>query len=99
MITRIIINGYRLFDGFEWEPNSGTNIIVGDNEAGKSTLLEAIALALTGRLNGRWAQDELNPYWFNQAQVKRYFDSLSTDTPFAPPEISARCQRVASTSV
>ena len=99
MITRIIINGYRLFDGFEREPNSGTNIIVGDNEAGKSTLLEAIALALTGRLNGRWAQDELNPYWFNQAQVKRYFDSLSTDTPFAPPEISARCQRVASTSV
>ncbi|MDC9603523.1 ATP-binding protein [Xenorhabdus griffiniae] len=24
----------------------------GDNEAGKSTLLEAIALALTGRING-----------------------------------------------
>lgn len=85
MITRIIINGYRLFETFEMEPNSGTNIIVGDNEAGKSTLLEAIALALTGRLNGRWAQEELNPYWFNQTQVKQYFESLGTATPLAPP--------------
>lgn len=87
MITRVVINSYRLFDNFDWEPNLGTNIIVGDNEAGKSTLLEAIALALTGRLNGRWAQEELNPYWFNQEQVKRYFDSLSTTSPLHPPEI------------
>lgn len=87
MITRIIIDGYRLFDSFDLEPNAGTNIVVGDNEAGKSTLLEAIGLALTGRLNGRWAQDELNPYWFNQDQVKRYFESLGTATPLAPPEI------------
>lgn len=87
MITRIVIEGYRLFDKFELEPNSGTNIIVGDNEAGKSTLIEAIALALTGRLNGRWAQEELNPYWFNQTQVKNYFDSLGTGTPLPAPEI------------
>lgn len=87
MITRIIIEGYRLFNRFEYEPNPGTNIIVGDNEAGKSTLLEAIALVLNGRLNGRWAQDELNPYWFNQAQVTAYFESLGTATPIPPPEI------------
>lgn len=87
MITRIIIDGYRLFDSFDLQPNSGTNIIVGDNEAGKSTLLEAIALALTGRLNGRWAQEEINPYWFNQARVQRYFESLGTATPLPPPEI------------
>lgn len=87
MITRIVIKGYRLFEEFELEPNAGTNIIVGDNESGKSTLLEAITLALTGRLNGRWAQDELNPYWFNQTLVKQYFDSLSTGSPLAPPEI------------
>lgn len=87
MITRIIINGYRLFDSFELEPNPGTNIVVGDNEAGKSTLLEAIGLGLTGRLNGRWAQEELNPYWFNQDQVKRYFEALASGTVLAPPEI------------
>ncbi|UGT64412.1 ATP-dependent nuclease [Nocardia asteroides] len=87
MINRIIIKGYRLFDEFELEPNDGVNIIVGDNEAGKSTLLEAIALALTGRIGGRWAGDELNPYWFNQAAVKSYFESLGTSSPLPPPEI------------
>lgn len=87
MITRIVIKGYRLFEDFELEPNPGTNIVVGDNEAGKSSLLEAVALALTGRVNGRWAQDELNPYWFNVGQVKRYFESLSTSQPLPPPEI------------
>ncbi|WP_040694320.1 ATP-dependent nuclease [Nocardia vinacea] len=87
MITRIVIKGYRLFKDFELEPNDGANIIVGDNEAGKSTLLEAISLALTGRINGRWAEDELNPYWFNQTQVKEYFESLGTGSPLPPPEI------------
>ncbi|HJP68948.1 MAG TPA: AAA family ATPase [Sphingomicrobium sp.] len=87
MITRIIIKGYRLFEDFELEPNPGMNIVVGDNDAGKSTMLEAISLALTGRLNGRWADDELNPYWFNQEAVRRYFASLATKSPLAPPEI------------
>jgi putative ATP-dependent endonuclease of OLD family len=87
VITRLVINGYRLFDTFELEPRAGTNIIVGDNEAGKSSLLEAVSLALTGRMNGRWAQDELNPYWFNQGHVQAYFASLKTDKPLRPPEI------------
>jgi predicted ATP-binding protein involved in virulence len=87
MITRIVVNGYRLFRDFDLEPTAGTNIIVGDNEAGKSTLLEAVALALTGRINGRWAQDELNPYWFNQEMVQDYFKSLKTSNPLPAPEI------------
>ncbi|WP_414709568.1 ATP-binding protein [Ramlibacter sp.] len=42
----------------------------GANESGKSTLIEAIVLALTGRINGRSAADELNPYWFNSQLVE-----------------------------
>jgi putative ATP-dependent endonuclease of OLD family len=87
MITRLIVEGYRLFEHFELTPRPGLNIIVGDNEAGKSTVLEAITLALTGHLHGRWAQEELNPYWFNQTRVEAYFESLKTDSPLAPPEI------------
>lgn len=87
MIERIIISGYRKFRGLTLEPNAGTNILVGDNEAGKSTLLEAIGLALTGRINGRWAQEELNPYWFNQSAVREYFEALGSDKPVTPPEI------------
>ncbi len=44
-------------------------------------------MVLTGRINGRWAQDELNPYWFNRNQLEAYFASLDTATPLTPPEI------------
>lgn len=87
MIERIVIKGYRLFKDLNLQPTAGMNIIVGDNEAGKSTLLEAIGMALTGRVNGKWAQEELNPYWFNQCEVQEFFDSLATDAPLQPPEI------------
>ena len=86
MIERIVIK-FRIFKDFELEPQAGMNIIVGDNESGKSTLLEAISLALTGRANGRWVQDDLNPFWFNQDQVANYFTALDCQAPADPPEI------------
>ena len=55
VIERVIISGYRCFQRLDFAPNPATNLLVGANEAGKSTVLEAIALALTGRINGRWA--------------------------------------------
>ncbi|MFL9921681.1 AAA family ATPase [Paraburkholderia fungorum] len=69
MITKIRIRGYRIYTDFTLTPNPKLNMIVGANEAGKSTLMEAIALALTGRVGGRSASEELNPYWFNSALV------------------------------
>jgi putative ATP-dependent endonuclease of OLD family len=87
MIERIIIEGYRCFERLDLHPNAGLNILVGDNESGKSTLLEAIALALTGKVNGRWAQEELNPFWFNQKKVSEFFAGYGTAKPVAPPQI------------
>ncbi|MEX0827388.1 MAG: AAA family ATPase, partial [Haliea sp.] len=63
------ICGYRIFENFELRPNRNLNLVVGANESGKSTLIEAITLALTGRINGRWASEELNPHWFNMDLV------------------------------
>lgn len=88
MITRIIIDGYRCFAHLDFEPNPGLNLVVGENEAGKSTILEAIALALTGRSNGHWLAEELNPYWFHRPTVVAFFDSLGTQDPAPVPEIS-----------
>ncbi|MEJ6014183.1 AAA family ATPase [Corynebacterium sp. H127] len=56
-----------------FEPSLGTNIIVGGNDSGKSTLLEAIAITLTGRIGRSRASDELNPYWFNKELVAEFF--------------------------
>lgn len=53
VITRLIIEGFKGFkDRFCIEFNESVNIIVGDNEAGKSTILEAINLGLTGLYAG-----------------------------------------------
>jgi len=46
VITKIRIRGYRIYKDFLLKPNPGVNILVGDNDAGKSTLMEAISLAL-----------------------------------------------------
>lgn len=41
-IKKLIINGFKIFKNFEIEFNSGPNIIIGENECGKSTILEAL---------------------------------------------------------
>lgn len=87
MIRRVQITGYRTYQRLDFEPHPEVNVLVGDNEAGKSTLLEAITLALTGRLNGRPALEELNPYSFNQRDVREFFEKRRAGEPIAPPEI------------
>lgn len=87
MIERVRILGYRKFRELNFEPHQRLNILVGDNDAGKSTLLEAITLTLTGRVSGRLASDEVNPFWFNAQLVREFFAARTKgDTP-APPVI------------
>lgn len=88
MITRVIIKNYRIFKDFNFQPKEGLNIIVGDNESGKTTLLEAISITLNGRINGHWLGDELNPYWFNIDVVKEYFNKYAGGAYIPdPPQI------------
>ena len=87
MIERIHVRNYRTFNTLDLKPKDGMNIIVGNNDAGKSTLLEAISLVLNGRLNGRWIGDELNPYWFNTEVVRDFFDAFNKGEEVIPPSI------------
>lgn len=73
---------------FELELNQGINILVGNNESGKSTILEAIHLALTGIYNGHGIHNELSSYLFNNQAVKEYLDSLNTQNKKQPPTIT-----------
>jgi len=78
IIKKISITNYKCFQGkFTLELNPNVNILVGNNESGKSTILEAINLALTGILNGRYLKNELSPYLFNHQTVLDYVHSLS----------------------
>lgn len=62
------------------------NILVGDNDRGKSTLLEAIGLVLTGRIRGRTLVQDLSPYLFNQEVVEEYIQTLRDGLGPRPPE-------------
>lgn len=87
MIKKIFIQNYKIFDHFDLELNDALNIIVGDNEVGKSTILEAINLVLTKRLNGRFVEFELTPYLFNRKCVDEYLKSVEENKPAKLPEI------------
>lgn len=88
MIRKIKIRGYRIHKDLTIEPNRRFNLIVGANESGKSTLIEAVTLALTGRINGRGVSEELNPHWFNTTVVDEFISKRASGIPVSFPEIS-----------
>jgi putative ATP-dependent endonuclease of OLD family len=88
-ISKVIIRNYKCFYGrFSLNFTEGVNVLVGDNETGKSTILEAVNLALSGILNGRYLRNELCQYLFNHRAVREYIDSLSTAEKLQPPYLS-----------
>lgn len=87
-IKEINIENFRCFKGkFNLKLNEGLNILVGDNEAGKSTILEAIHLALSGLLSGRYLKNELTQYLFNNEIVAEYVDKLNKGESVTLPHI------------
>lgn len=87
-ISKIHIENFKSFKGsFKLTLDKGINIIVGENEAGKSTIIEAIHLALSGLLNGKYLNSELTQYIFNFEIIKEYLDNLSNGVYSAPPHI------------
>ncbi|MGI5213417.1 ATP-dependent nuclease [Plantactinospora sp. CA-290183] len=87
MLKKIIIRNYKQFQDFTLDLNAGMNVIVGDNDVGKSNLLEAINLALTGRLRGNPIAAELSPFLVNLDATHQYIQALRSRRPAEPPEI------------
>ncbi|MEH6462038.1 AAA family ATPase, partial [Chitinimonas sp. JJ19] len=86
-ITRVIVQNYRRLRRADVRFNSALNIVVGDNEAGKSTLLEAINLGLKCQLNRRPAAQELHPFLLNAEAVAEFVDGRRAGKPMPPPRI------------
>ena len=88
-IRKVIIENFKCYKGkFTIDFNENINIIVGNNEAGKSTILEAIHLALTGILNGRYLRNELSQYLFNFEILENYFTQVNRGNPVELPYIN-----------
>lgn len=87
MITRAIIRNYKGLRTLDIPFNPKLNILVGNNEVGKSTVLEAINLALTGQLNRHSFAYELHPFLFHQEATATYLAGIQAGQAMPPPEI------------
>ena len=91
-IKKLYIENFKCFNGaFSIDFTDGVNILVGNNEVGKSTILEAIHLALSGILNGHYLRNELSQYLFNNDVVNKYLSDIkagnNSDLPFILIEV------------
>lgn len=86
-IERVVIENFRTFRHLDLPLNAHMNLIVGNNEVGKSTLLEAIHAVVTGQLNGRGIAYEITPYLFHQPTIEAYLARLRRGRAGSPPRI------------
>ncbi len=77
MIKEVRIYGYKKFVDYKVEFKDKLNIIVGDNESGKSTIVEALNIVINRTLPFK----ELSAlkYFFNVDNVKKYFNECNKD--------------------
>lgn len=87
-IERILIIGYKKFKELDISLRPDINIIVGDNEAGKSTILEAVDICLSGLISHRYIRNEISQALFNREIIDSYLASMSTEKKAPPPFIT-----------
>lgn len=74
-IAKLKIKNLKKFHGEHcFEFNDDVNILVGDNESGKSTILEAIEMVLNNRLYNQSLGKILSTDLFNTKSVKEFLD-------------------------
>ena len=78
-ISKLYIENFKTFgaEGFWMNLKKGVNIIVGDNESGKSTILEAVNLILSGYFQGKHIAQELSSDLFNKITTEEYLSTFS----------------------
>lgn len=88
-IEKLKIINFKLYgeEGKTFHFNDDLNIIVGNNDTGKSTILEAIQLATTGKISGIYAERALTMNLFNIETQKRFKETLEKNIIAPLPEI------------
>ena len=78
-ISKLHIVGFRCFKDFEIKFNEHQNILVGNNSVGKSTILDAINLCVSGMHRGQPIRNSLSSYLFHQDYVTEYLKSCEEE--------------------
>ncbi|HYQ86138.1 MAG TPA: AAA family ATPase [Bacteroidota bacterium] len=87
IFQKVILENYKCFRHLELDLRDSLTLLVGDNETGKSTLIEAVNLCLTQELFGRNLAFDISPYLFNRTCVSEYLKALNAHKKVAPPTI------------
>lgn len=75
-IKKLVIKNYKSIAMSVIELNDDINIFVGENDSGKSTILEAVSIVTTGRVNGVAFERQIKANIFNQFVRDKYIQSL-----------------------
>ena len=87
-IRKLKIKNFKCFSGwFSIEFENKINVLVGNNGSGKTTILEAINLGLTGLYHGKNIKNELSQYLFNNDVVKDYLNKVNNQQIVELPDI------------
>lgn len=86
-INRLKIINYKFFRNIVIIMNDDVNIFVGENDSGKTTILEALTMVLTGKSNNGTVASRLNLDWFNADTRNAYKQDIEEGKAPEPPKI------------
>ena len=86
-IQKIVVKNYKLLKNITINLNHEINLFVGDNDAGKSTILETLSILTMGKLNGFSFDRQLKVNLFNTDVRKQYLKDVKTGKKPNPPRI------------
>lgn len=76
LVKSLRLTNFKKFSSYEFQFNDDVNVFVGDNNAGKSTILEALEIVLNSNHRGRPFNSEFSPDLFNANLRQPYQRSL-----------------------
>lgn len=93
-ITKLRIKNFKSIKNATISVNPDINIFVGENDSGKSTILEALSILTSGKLNGFTFERQIKANLFNSELRKAYKESLANKKNVLEPptiELEAYC--------
>lgn len=94
LVESLRLVNFKKFKDHSFEFNEDVNIIVGDNNAGKSSLLEALEIVLNFQYRGRPFANEFSPDIFNSDAIAAFLASPKTPSDLPVLVIEAYIKNV-----
>lgn len=86
-IKRLLVKNYKILKDVNLELNPDINIFVGENDSGKSTILEVLSILSSGKINNYPFERQLKAQFFNNELRCEYCRSLWTKKKMPLPKI------------